>query len=236
MIRFRLLVVIFLLLGWPTLASAEGWEWPTPASAEGLDFLSAKLSQQGAGTYSIKTEFIARRPVRISFVRLSCDVFDASNASLGTFQKDYGTVDPTHYAVLITGSYFRPEMGLPSEVDDADHVSCRLASKEDPLPRVDPADIDVELVTIHALRITNRSPFYLSSKTVACTGPDVSGKISTVTYEIGQWGGVFGDPPGYSSTHEMRDSRGRYLGPSAWTGSVSCAVQAVEAMPVPDVL
>jgi hypothetical protein len=196
---------------------------PALAQQPSLEILVAKLSQRTDATY-IQIEIIARRPIAIPFVRLRCQVFDASNTSLGTFQKDYSSGDPRRYFTIVQNYYWRPEMSV-RYIDNADHVSCWFATKADPLPKAIPADIDVEMISTHTVRVTNRSPFTLSAKTLVCSGTDKSGDASTATYEMNNRLGL-GHQPNYTNDAELPDRR--------LAGRISCAVTATKVMEAPD--
>lgn len=112
----------------------------TPAAAqvpiepsEVFQFLDLKVNAN-----VIETEIVVKKTAMYRFVRLKCDTFDASNKSLGSYFKDFGS----HSAAGVmasAGDYWRPTMRLPLDVENADHASCKFATKDDSLPSIDPS-------------------------------------------------------------------------------------------------
>jgi hypothetical protein len=195
---------------------------PALAQQTVLEFLDIKLSQRADATH-IQAELIARKPVVITFVRMRCEVFDVSNTSLGAFQRDYGSGDPRRNFLIVQNYYWRPQMQL-RHIDNADHASCRFATRSDPLPKASVEDVDVEVMSTNSVQVTNRTPFTLSAKTLVCSGPDGAfGPAST--YEmINEFG--LGHPPGSTMTAVMRNSR--------WDVRTACRVTAVKVMEPPE--
>ena len=64
-------------------------------------------------------------------------------------------------------------MQLPY-IENADHVSCRFANSNDPLPTVDIKDVTIELLSRLEIQITNHSKFRLARVEYFCRGPELT--------------------------------------------------------------
>lgn len=191
-----------------------------PAGANpALKIIESRLMHDVGSAY-IQVEIIARRPAVFLFVRLRCLVLDASNASQGTFERDFGSTTGRYRVVIPTDYYWRPRIQLPT-IENADHVTCKFATDSDPPPEVNPNDFDAQVVSTHTVAVTNLSPYMIASKTLECQRRDSNGQNFTATMVMSNAFGI-GHPPGYRAIGE--------IGNPDFQGVTSCRITAAQAM------
>lgn len=107
---------------------------------------------RSAYSAEIRMEFLSRyftvNPTL--FVRVICDVFDNREQKTGSFSRDYHAYGRGRPFMLYLGQYWRPVMRIDFD-ERADHVSCRFANKDDPLPVVRTDDIDLTPSATHSI-------------------------------------------------------------------------------------
>ena len=184
--------------------------------AQSFEILRTKLIQLPYET-DVQAEMIGRQlpggwaAARFRFLRLRCDLFDNQDKPLGNLAADYGPSDQEHMFVVVTGQYFRPVIRFVRE-DKADHASCRFATTDDPTPKIDPTNIEIEMKSTSSMWIVNRSRFFLATITMDC-----GGKIYTFSWDVYY-------TKGYTSLITLR---------SPLPAGVGCTVTAAAAAPTP---